>query len=253
MAARGIELTGDVPDGWVSVEPQVVNEDAASIVLLRRADLDAPFTTNITVSEQLMGTTDDLAERAAAYRERLAGRTTNLSLMREGMISDSPPNQYAQELQFTVNLDGRAIDIKQSQFLFEIPTEEPTKLVLLQLLYSAPAETYESGQSAVVRFMESIQARREPSETIDAPPRHSGRPGLGKDHLESRVKELLERSAGKKADAVICNGDLPAEIGAVQRCALVVGETKLGVTVTVTGVENADIKFDIQVDRKPMV
>ncbi|MGV0781018.1 DUF4333 domain-containing protein [Mycolicibacterium sp. XJ775] len=253
MAARGIELTGDVPDGWVSVEPEVVNEDAASIVLLRRADLDAPFTTNITVTEQLMGPTGDLAERAAAYRQRLAGRTTDLTLVREGMISESSPDQYAQELQFTVNLDGRSVDIKQSQFLLEIPTEEPSKLVLLQLLYSAPAESYESGQSAVVQFMESIQARRQPGETGDAPPGPAERPGLGKAHLESRVKELLERSAGKKADAVICNGDLPAEIGAVQRCALVVGETKLGVTVTVTGVENADVKFDIQVDRKPMV
>ncbi|WP_454787509.1 DUF4333 domain-containing protein [Mycolicibacterium lutetiense] len=230
-----------------------MNEDAASIVLLRRADLDAPFTTNITVTEQLMGPTGDLAERAAAYRQRLAGRTTDLTLVREGMISESPPDQYAQELQFTVNLDGRSIDIKQSQFLFEIPTEEPSKLVLLQLLYSAPADTYESGQSAVVQFMESIQARRETGETVGAPADRSGRAGLSKEHLESRVKELLERSAGKKADAVICNGNLPAEIGAIQRCALVVGETKLGVTVTVTSVENAEVKFDIQVDRKPMV
>lgn len=253
MAAGGIELTGDVPEGWVSVEPRVVNEDAASIVLLRRAELDAPFTSNITVSEQLTDPTEDLADQAAAYRQRLAGRTTNLTLVREGMISDSPPNQYAQELQFTVNLDGQAIDIKQSQFLFEIPTEEPSKLVLLQLLYSAPAGTYESGQAAVVRFMESVQARSERNETGVTPSRRAGRPGLGKAHLESRVKELLERSAGRKADAVICNGDLPAEIGAIQRCALVLGETKLGVTVTVTGVDNTDVKFDIQVDRKPMV
>ncbi|MEW2479411.1 DUF4333 domain-containing protein [Mycobacterium sp. NPDC049093] len=230
-----------------------MNEDAASIVLLRRADLDAPFTTNITVTEQLMGPTGDLAERAATYRQRLAGRTTDLTLVREGMISESPPDQYAQELQFTVNLDGRSIDIKQSQFLFEIPTEEPSKLVLIQLLYSAPADAYESGQSAVVQFMESIQARRNTGETVDAPAGSPGRAGLTKEHLESRVKDLLERSAGKKADAVICNGDLPAEIGAVQRCALVVGETKLGVTVTVTAVESAEVKFDIQVDRKPMV
>ncbi|MBP3085815.1 DUF4333 domain-containing protein [Mycolicibacterium fortuitum] len=101
--------------------------------------------------------------------------------------------------------------------------------------------------------MESVQARSEGNETGVTPSRRAGRPGLGKAHLESRVKELLERSAGRNADAVICNGDLPAEIGAIQRCALVLGETKLGVTVTVTGVDNTDVKFDIQVDRKPMV
>lgn len=253
MAGRAVELTGSVPDGWVSVEPQVVNENAASIVLLRKAELDAPFTSNITVTEQVMVPTGDLAETAAAYRQRLAGRTTNLTLVREGMLSDSPPNQYAQELEFAINLGGRSMDVKQSQFLFEIPTEEPTTLVLLQLLYTAPVESYESGRSAVVTFMDSIQARRESlqsgGEAVDSPKIA----GMGKANLEERVKELLEESAGHKSDAVICNGGLPATIGAVQRCALVVGPDKLGVTVTVTDVVGSDIKFDIQVDRKPMV
>lgn len=253
MSGRSIELTGAVPDGWISVEPEVVNEDAASIVLLRKADLDAPFTTNITVTEQLAESTGDLAALAASYRERLAGRTTGLNVVREGMISDSPPNQYAQELQFSLNIGGRPIEIKQSQFLFEIPTEEPDKLMLLQLLYSAPAGTYDLGKSAVVTFMQSIQAKSLAPQQSDGDVETTRIAGMGKEHLEGRLKELLEQSVGQKVDRVICNGALPGKIGSVQRCALVVGEDKIGVTVTVTNVDDSDINFDIQVDHKPMV
>jgi hypothetical protein len=39
----------------------------------------------------------------------------------------------------------------------------------------------------------------------------------------------------------------------VQRCALILGDEKLGVTVTATSVVDDDVKFDVQVDQQPMV
>lgn len=220
------------------------------MVLLRKADLDKPFATNITVSEQAIGPSDDLSAVAAAYRRSLHGQAQNLAVVREGLISDSPSRQYAQELRFTVDLGGRDIDILQSQFLFEVPTEEPTTLLVLQLLYSAPVDVYDVAKAAVVEFMQSISAG---SSTDRAPRDPNQSLAVSKEQLEIRVKQLLEQFAEQKADALVCNGGLPAEVGAVQRCALTVGEDKLGVTVTVVKVDGADIKFDIRVDDRPMV
>lgn len=77
-------------------------------------------------------------------------------------------------------------------------------------------------------------------------------PAISKDKLAATVKEREEAHAGAKADSVVCNGDLPAKVGATQRCVLTVGDSKLGVTVTTTAVEGDDIKFDMQNDEKPM-
>ncbi|WP_235624104.1 DUF4333 domain-containing protein [Mycolicibacterium goodii] len=250
--ADQVRLTATVPDGWISVDPQVVNEDAASMVLLRRADLDSPFTTNITVSELATDAEGDIAAFAESYRQDLASRTINLTVLREGALSDTPPRQYAQDLQFSVEINGRVVEIRQSQFLLEIPTGIPDSLLLLQLLYSAPADVYDVAKAAVVEFMDTIEARQASDQNHSAAAA-SNVPGIRKEHLEARVKELLERSVGQQADAVVCNGDLRAEVGAVQRCALVVGQDKLGVTVTVSHVEGENVKFDIQVDNKPMV
>jgi hypothetical protein len=257
VASQGLELTGDVPDGWISVDPRVVNEDAASMVLLRRSDLDKPFTTNITVSEQAIRPGEDLSALAAAYRRGLEGQAENLAVVREGLISDSPSRQYAQELRFRVGLGGRDVDIMQSQFLLEVPTEEPTTLLLLQLLYSAPIDVYDVAKHAVLEFMQSISAEyaggagSHPGQTSGGPvPAHT----VSKEQLEIRVQHRLEQTARQYADAVVCNGGLRAEVGAVQRCALTVGEDKLGVTVTVVNVWDAGhVNFDIRVDDRPMV
>lgn len=256
MASQSFELTGSVPDGWISVEPSVVNEDAASIVLVRKADLDKPFTTNITVAEQAINAGDDLSLLAASYRRSLEGQAESIAVLREGLISDAPPRQYAQELRFTVNLGGRDVDIMQSQFLFEVPTEEPAILLLLQLLYSAPVDIYDIAKSAVVEFMDSISAEVAGTAAAarEQAPRDSNQPGeVSKEQLEIRVKQLLEQFVEKKADGLVCNGGLPAQVGAIQRCALTVGEDKLGVTVRVVDVDGGDVKFDIQVDERPMV
>ncbi len=253
MAGQPVELTGSVPEGWISVEPKVVNESAASMVLLRAADLDAPFTANITVAERIVGPGDDIAARAESYRTGLAGRSTNLVVERADMLSASPPRQFAQDLRFTVNVAGCDMDLKQSQFLFEIPTEQPKQLVLVQLLYTAPVAVYDSAKSAVVEFMGSISAHREDARDPNAGHAVEEFVGVRKEHLEARVKDILERSVGRRVDEVVCNGGLRAEVGAVQRCALAIGGDRLGVTVTASAVDDGNVKFDIEVDKKPMV
>lgn len=75
---------------------------------------------------------------------------------------------------------------------------------------------------------------------------------VSKDQLAVTVKQKLEAQAGQKADSVVCNGDLPAKVGATQRCVLTAGGTKYGVTVTTTAVNGDDVKYDAQTDDKPM-
>ena len=46
--------------------------------------------------------------------------------------------------------------------------------------------------------------------------------------------------------------DLRAQVGESQRCTLFTGTDTYGVTVTVTGVQGSDVRFDIQVDPTPL-
>ena len=249
MSNQQLELSGAVPDGWISVEPAVVNEDAASIVLLRRADLNRPFTTNITVSELAFDTDDDLAEIAADYVQNLSRTVSDVTVLRGAVMSENP-REYAQEMSFTLELDGQLIAIKQSQFLFETPAENSSAALVLQVLYSAPTDVYEDAQPAVAEFLGSVTAGVGDGVTDRDAQRG---PGIPKEQLESTVREVLERSVGQSSDGVVCNGGLSAQVGAVQRCALILGDEKLGVTVTATTVVGDDVKFDIQVDQRPMV
>ena len=57
-------------------------------------------------------------------------------------------------------------------------------------------------------------------------------------------------SNGKQVNQVSCP-DLAARVGASKRCTLMSGLENYGVTVTVTGVQGTDVKFDIQVDQTP--
>lgn len=66
--------------------------------------------------------------------------------------------------------------------------------------------------------------------------------------VESQISEQLEAQLGEAPDSVDCPEDLPAEEGAEIRCELTVAEETLGVTVTVTSVEDDTVNFDIQVD-----
>jgi uncharacterized protein DUF4333 len=70
----------------------------------------------------------------------------------------------------------------------------------------------------------------------------------GKSVAQSVLAQLA--ADGKQVDEVSCP-DLPATVGASQRCTLKAGADTYGVTVTVTSVQGTDVKFDIQVDRTP--
>lgn len=71
----------------------------------------------------------------------------------------------------------------------------------------------------------------------------------GKSVAQSVLTQLA--ADGKQVDEVSCP-DLPATVGASQRCTLRAGDDSYGVTVTVTSVQGTDVKFDIQVDRTPL-
>jgi hypothetical protein len=70
----------------------------------------------------------------------------------------------------------------------------------------------------------------------------------GKTVAQSVLDQLA--STGKDVDEVTCP-DLPARVGASERCTLVTGDDTYGVTVTATSVQGTDVKFDIQVDQTP--
>ena len=71
----------------------------------------------------------------------------------------------------------------------------------------------------------------------------------GKSVSQSVLTQLA--ADGKQVDEVSCP-DLPATVGASQRCTLKAGGDTYGVTVTVTSVQGTDVKFDIQVDSTPI-
>ena len=71
----------------------------------------------------------------------------------------------------------------------------------------------------------------------------------GKSVAQSVLTQLA--ADGKQVDEVSCP-DLPAAVGASERCTLKAGGDTYGVTVTVTSVQGTDVKFDIQVDKTPL-
>lgn len=69
------------------------------------------------------------------------------------------------------------------------------------------------------------------------------------DQVARSVRTQLT-AGGKQVERVTCP-DLPARVGASERCTLVSGAATYGVTVTVTSVQGTDARFDIQVDETP--
>ncbi|WP_019816243.1 DUF4333 domain-containing protein [Saccharomonospora saliphila] len=78
-----------------------------------------------------------------------------------------------------------------------------------------------------------------------------GPPRMSRGNLERSAIADLERSVGQRPDEVTCDGDLEGTVGATQRCRLAVGSDRLGFTVTVTGVDGRDIRYEIQIDQTP--
>ena len=69
--------------------------------------------------------------------------------------------------------------------------------------------------------------------------------------VEEQVSSVLEQQVGQAPDDVSCPDDLPGEVGAEMRCELTAGSDTLGLTVTVTSVENNQVDFDVAVDEMP--
>jgi hypothetical protein len=101
-----------------------------------------------------------------------------------------------------------------------------------------------------------------PGTAVSAPPSSPTGAGEGGDQAtpdpaarvdgKNVAQIVLDQLAadGKQVDQVTCP-DLPARVGASERCVLTTGNEAYGVTVTATSVQGTDVKFDIQVDRTP--
>jgi hypothetical protein len=79
----------------------------------------------------------------------------------------------------------------------------------------------------------------------------SGPPTVAKGDLAAEITKRLEEQVGRAPDSVTCPEDLKGEVGVTERCELKDGPDTYGVTVTVTAVDGADVKFDFKVDEKP--
>jgi len=75
---------------------------------------------------------------------------------------------------------------------------------------------------------------------------------VAKGQLEEQLKTRLTNQAGQGPDLIECPGDLEAKVGATQRCVLTAKEIKVGVNVSVTAVDGAEVQYDVEVDDKPL-
>lgn len=66
--------------------------------------------------------------------------------------------------------------------------------------------------------------------------------------VEEQISTQLESQIGEAPEDVSCPDDLPAEEDAEIRCEITFAGETLGVTVTVTSVEDNTVNFDIEVD-----
>ncbi|MDV6014715.1 DUF4333 domain-containing protein [Haloechinothrix sp. LS1_15] len=75
-------------------------------------------------------------------------------------------------------------------------------------------------------------------------------PGLSQDEVETEAQEALEERVGARPEAMECDSGLGAEVDDATRCVLIAGGERIGLTVTVTGVEGD--RFDVEVDDVPL-
>ena len=86
----------------------------------------------------------------------------------------------------------------------------------------------------------------------DQPSQPSDQATVAQAELEREVSDQLEREVGQAPDRIDCPGDLTGEVGTEMRCVLHAGPDRLGVTITVTGVDGEQVDFDIEVDEEMM-
>jgi hypothetical protein len=75
-------------------------------------------------------------------------------------------------------------------------------------------------------------------------------PTLLSTSVEEEVSARLAEQVGVAPDDVSCPADLVGRVGEELRCVLTAGTDELGVTVTVTEVDGAEVEFDVQVDEE---
>lgn len=71
---------------------------------------------------------------------------------------------------------------------------------------------------------------------------------VSQSEVEHQVSASLEEQIGQAPDKITCPGDLEGEVGTEMRCELEAEGDTIGLTVTVTSVENNTVEFDIEVD-----
>lgn len=79
----------------------------------------------------------------------------------------------------------------------------------------------------------------------------SGPPTVAKDELAAEINKRLVEQVGRAPDSVTCPTNLRGEVGVTERCELKDGNDTYGITVTVTGVDGTDVRFDFKVDDTP--
>ncbi|MEH3067976.1 MAG: DUF4333 domain-containing protein [Aeromicrobium erythreum] len=70
--------------------------------------------------------------------------------------------------------------------------------------------------------------------------------------VEQQVMDSLREKYGRAPDRIDCPGRLVGEVDRTMRCTLVDGDTRFGLTLTVTSVTGKRVRFDIQVDDAPL-
>lgn len=84
------------------------------------------------------------------------------------------------------------------------------------------------------------------------PTSESPAPAVAKEQLAVVVKQRLEEKVGAPADSVVCDGDLPAQVGAEQQCILTDGDRRYRVHVTAKAVNGGKVNFGIETDPHPI-
>ncbi|GAA1032533.1 MULTISPECIES: DUF4333 domain-containing protein [Amycolatopsis] len=75
---------------------------------------------------------------------------------------------------------------------------------------------------------------------------------VSKENFEKGISDALQQSIGKRPDTVACPGPIKAVEGESMRCVLTAGGQKVGLTAKISAVNGTDVKYNVQVDQKPM-
>ncbi|GFH65415.1 hypothetical protein Sgou_45610 [Streptomyces gougerotii] len=79
----------------------------------------------------------------------------------------------------------------------------------------------------------------------------AGAPAVDKAEVARQGKAALAARTGRQPDALACQEDLPARVGATVRCQLAADGEQYGVTVTAKSVDGDDVRMDFAVDDSP--